>query len=59
MGTKIFLGVKMAGDIVTESGSLNLPEPFGSHRPVMEILYHYVNVKILSEGNQIFVHCPT
>jgi hypothetical protein len=26
---------------VTESGRLNLPEPFGPHRPVMGLLYLY------------------
>jgi hypothetical protein len=26
---------------VTESGSLNLPEPSGPHRPVMGLLYLY------------------
>jgi hypothetical protein len=27
---------------VTESGNLNLPEPSGTHRPVMELLYFTV-----------------
>jgi hypothetical protein len=26
---------------VTESGTLNLPEPSGPHRPVMGLLYHF------------------
>jgi hypothetical protein len=32
---------------VTESGSLNLPEPFGPHRPVMGMLYltrYYIQI---------------
>jgi hypothetical protein len=49
MSTRILLGVKTAGDIlppssadVTESGSLNLPEPSGPHRPVMGLVYIYL-----------------
>jgi hypothetical protein len=47
MSIRIPLGVKMAGAFgwqptdVTESGSLNFPEPAGSHRPVMGLLYLY------------------
>jgi hypothetical protein len=47
MSTRILLGVKTAAPAdklppssvdVTESGSLNLPEPSGPHRPVMGML---------------------
>jgi hypothetical protein len=33
---------------VTESGSLNLPEPSGPHRPVIEIFYLY----LMRQGNK-------
>jgi hypothetical protein len=32
-------GVKTVGTNLAESGSLNLPEPSGPHRPVMGLLY--------------------
>jgi hypothetical protein len=32
---------------VTESGSLNLPEPSGPHRPVMGLLYLFLCIKIV------------
>jgi hypothetical protein len=43
MSTRIILGVKTAPSSadVTESGSLNFPEPSGPHRPVMGMLYLY------------------
>jgi hypothetical protein len=37
---------------VTESGSLNLPEPSGPHRPVMGTLYLYYRPK----KTAIFIH---
>jgi hypothetical protein len=35
-----------SGAVVTESGSLNLPEPSVPHRPVMGLLYLLHNVKL-------------
>jgi hypothetical protein len=35
---------------VTESGSLNLPEPSGPHRPVMGLLYLYMRLYYFSIG---------
>jgi hypothetical protein len=44
MSTRILLGVNLppSSADVTESGSLNLPEPSGSHRPVMGIVYLFI-----------------
>jgi hypothetical protein len=52
MSTRILLGlrrpVRKANNLppssadVMESGSLNLPEPSGPHRPVMGVLYFYM-----------------
>jgi hypothetical protein len=59
MSTRILLGVKTAGAYgynlppstadITETGSLNLPEPSGSHRPVMGMLYLYFCIQIISD----------
>jgi hypothetical protein len=35
---------------VTESGSLNLPEPSGPHRPVMGLLYLYLYINYWSQA---------
>jgi hypothetical protein len=58
MSTRILLGVKTAGAKadnlppssadVTESGSLNLPEPSGPHRPVMGLLSLYLFLQEMS-----------
>jgi hypothetical protein len=38
---------------VTESGSLNLPESSGPHRPVMGMLYFYFNpVTVVNPNSQ-------
>jgi hypothetical protein len=57
MSTRILLGIKTAvhkadnlppsSADVTESGSLNLPETSGSHRPVREILFPHLLFEIL------------
>jgi hypothetical protein len=54
---------------VTESGSLNLPKPSGSHRPVMGLLYLFTVYSILriyekgiviSESDNLYLHyCVT
>jgi hypothetical protein len=36
---------------VTESGSLNLPEPSGPHRPVMGLLYLYLYQRLIDSSD--------
>jgi hypothetical protein len=36
----------LSGADVTESGSLNLPEPSGPHRPVMGLLYLFLIIGV-------------
>jgi hypothetical protein len=38
----------------TESGSLNLPEPFGRHRSVMGLLYLYIPKKCLKKRPSVY-----
>jgi hypothetical protein len=44
---------------VTESGSLNLPEPSGPHRPVMGVLYLFLITRtagLKTENSVFFPH---
>jgi hypothetical protein len=43
---------------VTESGILNLPEPSGSHRPVMGLLYSQPHVSAPSIGVNCIHYLP-
>jgi hypothetical protein len=43
---------------VTESGSLNLPEPSGPHRPVMGLLYLFFYLPCFMHKTLGVVYCP-